>query len=112
MGFVERYWKEAEEKKIPHYRSVVIVELKTGVARVQRRGLANLSDKQFPELPMEFPTYEDAFSYVERRLNNTTKAKVTCSNGHIRIVEGISWNTNCPKCGVNTHIYDSRFGGL
>ena len=68
MGFVERYWREAEEKKIPHYRRVAIVELQTGSARVQRRGLANVSDQEFPELPLEFPTYEEAFAWVERKL--------------------------------------------
>ena len=30
MGFVKRYWKEAEEKKIPHWHKCAIVELKTG----------------------------------------------------------------------------------
>lgn len=112
MGFVKRYWQEAEEKKIPHYHCVVIVELQTGAARVQRRGLANLSDQQFPELPLEFPTYGEAFAWVERKLKNTTKAKVICENGHTRIVEGINWKTDCPECMVKTYTYDSRFGGL
>lgn len=68
MGFVQRYWREAEEKQIPHYRRLAIVELQTGSARVQRRGLANVSDQEFPELPLEFSAYEEAFAWVERKL--------------------------------------------
>lgn len=68
MGFVKRYWQEAEEKQLPHYRRIVIVELESGVARVQRRGFANMSEQEFPELPLEFPTYQEAFAWVERKL--------------------------------------------
>ena len=68
MGFVKRYWKEAEEKKIPQWHKCVIIEMKTGEARVQKRGYRNIPNWFMPELPKTFATYEEAFAWLERNL--------------------------------------------
>ena len=68
MGFVKRYWQEAEEKNIPHWHKCAIVELNTGEARVQVRGYVNISDNFMPECPKTFTTYEEAFAWLERKL--------------------------------------------
>lgn len=39
------------------------------------------------------------------------KAKVVCSNGHERVVEGKDFDDVCPECGAGIGEYDSRFGG-
>ena len=68
MGFVKRYWQEAEEKKLPHWHKCAIVELNTGEAQVQVRGYVNISESFMPECPKRFPTYEEAFAWLERKL--------------------------------------------
>ena len=55
---------------------------------------------------------KEAVEHSMHRTATPVKAKVTCSNGHIRVVEGRNWDTACPECGVQTYEYDSRFGGL
>lgn len=68
MGFVKRYWREAEEKNIPHWHKCAIVELKTGEARVQVRGYVNIGENFMTECPKTFVTYEEAFAWLERKL--------------------------------------------
>lgn len=68
MGFVKRYWQEAEEKKLPHWHKCAIVELVTGEARVQVRGFENIPLGFLPECPKTFATYEEAFAWLERKL--------------------------------------------
>ena len=74
MGFVKRYWKEAEEKKIPHWHKCAIVELKTGEARVQVRGYENIPLGFMPECPKTFATYEEAFAWLECKLTKLARA--------------------------------------
>lgn len=49
---------------------------------------------------------------IQRKAAEHRKAKITCSNGHVRIVYvGQSFYDACPVCGIETYEYDSRFNG-
>lgn len=71
MGYVARYRAEAQEKKLPNFNRLVIAQLRsdTDQAIVALHGWS--TPMWFaPELPLIFPNYQEAFSWVEHKLKS------------------------------------------
>lgn len=77
MGYVAKYRAEAQEKNLPNWERFAIAEIeKTGEAILIYRnphtswfgGKLHYTANEYPELPMMFPTYQEAFAWLERKL--------------------------------------------
>ena len=77
MGYVARYRADAQAKDLPGWDRFYIAEIEaTGEAILVFRkprgfwqdGHFVITFNEFPELPLTFPGYKDAFGWLEERL--------------------------------------------
>ena len=73
MGYVARYRQEAQEKNLPHWNRFVIAQAgeNTQEAIIAQQGWNTPDDPQFPK---RFPSYEEAFAWLECKLTNRCSA--------------------------------------
>ncbi len=78
MGYISRYRKEAQEKNLQNWKYFYIAEIEKtcGAILVYRNphriwigGKLKITFNEYPDLPKLFPSYEDAFAWLEKNLN-------------------------------------------
>lgn len=82
MGYLNRYRQQAHEIGLPRANDFAICEIaSTGAAILifrrpngyHKDGHFVVTYNEFPELPMEFPTYDKAFTWLVDRLTPREK---------------------------------------
>ena len=103
MGYVERYRKEAMEKKLFRRWDFAIAEIeKTGEALVLflakqgcwKDGVRITTYNEFPDLPKTFATYDDAYTWLEEKMTDYFAQR-------IREAKEIIHNENWGVCSVS-----------